>query len=280
MQIIKSSGKRVEFDPEKVRTSVLRTGASSEVADSIVADLQKRLHNGMTTAQIYKIVFEDLKKQQKCLACRYDLRSALLRLGPAGYKFEKYVASILCAYGYDAHAPQEDYEGACVPHEIDVVAQKDRRMIFIEAKFRNNFYDVVNLKDVLATWARFLDLVDGSAVGKCPHFDEVWIVTNARFTDVALEYGVCKGIHMIGWNVPKERTFAQMVDHIGLYPVTVLDEIKQSELEQLSNHDLLLCRDVAKKEPDELAQKLDVSETRALEIIKMCSEVIEIEPGS
>ncbi len=279
MQIIKSSGKKVDFDAQKVKTSILRTGASVKVADSIVTDLQKRLHSGMTTAQIYRIVFDELKKQQKCLACRYDLRSALLRLGPAGYKFEKYVASILCAYGYDAHAPQEEYEGACVAHEIDVVAQKDRRMIFIEAKFRNSFYDVVNLKDVLATWARFLDLVDGSAVGKCPHFDEVWIITNARFTDIALEYGVCKGIHMIGWNVPKERTFAQMVDHIGLYPVTVLDEITQIELEHLSNNNLLLCRDVANIEADDLAHKIDISDARALEIIKMCSDVIEIQPG-
>lgn len=279
MKIIKSSGERVEFDPEKIKSSIMRTGASEQTAKSVVDQVQKRLHNGMTTAQIYKIVLEELKKDKKCLACRYDLRAGLLRLGPAGYQFERYVAAILNAYGYDAHAPQEDYEGACVPHEVDVVAQKDRRTIFIEAKFRNNFRDVVNLKDVLATWARFLDLVDGSAVGKCPHFDEVWIVTNARFTDRASEYGICKGIHMIGWNVPKERTFAQMVDNIGLYPVTVLDEITRPEIEKLSNNNLLLCRDLIEIEPDELSHKMDVSEQRAMNVIKMCQEVVEIAPG-
>lgn len=279
MKIIKSSGERVEFDPEKIKSSIMRTGASEQTAKSVVDQVQKRLHNGMTTAQIYKIVLEELKKDKKCLACRYDLRAGLLRLGPAGYQFERYVAAILNVYGYDAHAPQEDYEGACVPHEVDVVAQKDRRTIFIEAKFRNNFRDVVNLKDVLATWARFLDLVDGSAVGKCPHFDEVWIVTNARFTDRASEYGICKGIHMIGWNVPKERTFAQMVDNIGLYPVTVLDEITRPEIEKLSNNNLLLCRDLIEIEPDELSHKMDVSEQRAMNVIKMCQEVVEIAPG-
>lgn len=279
MQIIKSSGERVEFDPEKIKSSIMRTGASKQTADAVVDKVEKHLHNGMTTAQIYKLVFDELKKNQKCLACRYDLRAGLLRLGPAGYQFERYVAAILNAYGYDAHAPQEDYEGACVPHEIDVVAQKDRRMIFIEAKFRNNFRDVVNLKDVLATWARFLDLVDGSAVGKCPHFDEAWIVTNARFTNRASEYGICKGIHMIGWNVPKERTFAQMVDNIGLYPVTVLDEITRPEIEKLSNNNLLLCRDLIEIEPDELSRKMDVSEQRAMNVIKMCHEVVEIAPG-
>jgi Holliday junction resolvase len=276
MQIVKSSGQRVEFDERKLKSSILHTGASLEIAESIIVDLRKRLHSGMSTSQIYKIVFDELRKRQKCLACRYDLRSALLRLGPAGYKFEKYVASILNAYGYEAYAPQEEYEGACVSHEVDVIAQKDKRMIFIEAKFRNDFRDVVNLKDVLATWARFIDLVDGSVVGKCPHFDEVWIVTNALFTDSALEYGVCKGIHMIGWNVPKERTFAQMVDHIGLYPVTVLNEISSTELEKLSFNNLLLCRDVSRIESEELSKKIDVSEQRALEIIQMCNDVIEI----
>jgi len=274
MFIIKSSGDKAEFDPAKVKRSMLRGGADEKTADEILELLQKQLHDGMTTRQVYKIVFDQLKKHKACVACRYDLRNALLRLGPAGYKFEKYVASILNAYRYDAHAPEEDIEGSCVMHEVDVIAEKDNRKIFIEAKFRNQFNGNVDLKDTMATWARFLDLVDGSAVGKCPHFDEAWIVTNARFSDRARQFGICKGMHMIGWNIPKERTFAQMVDHVSLYPVTVLDDLTQAELDKLSHHGIMLCKEVTEMDSNELQDKLDISEKRVLELVKMCADVI------
>ena len=274
MFIIKSSGEKVEFDAQKVKASMMRSGADQKTADAVLGDLKKQLHSGMTTKQVYRIVFDELKKRKSCIACRYDLRNALLRLGPAGYKFEKYVASILNAYGYDAHVPDDEIEGSCVMHEVDVVAEKDNRNIFIEAKFRNRFNDVVNLKDTMATWARFLDLVDGSAVGKCQHFDEAWIVTNARFSDRARQFGICKGIHMIGWNIPQERTFAQMVDRNAVYPVTVLDDLTQAELDKLSNQGIMLCKELTEIDSNELQAKLDVSEPRVLELIKMCSEVI------
>ncbi len=274
MFIIKSSGEKAEFDPAKVKRSMLRSGADEKTADEVLKDLEKKLHSGMTTKQVYKIVFDELKNRKACIACRYDLRNALLRLGPAGYKFEKYVASILNAYSYEAFVPEEEYEGSCVMHEVDVVAEKDHRRIFIEAKFRNRFNDSVNLKDTMATWARFLDLVDGSTVGKCPHFDEPWIVTNARFSDRARQFGICKGIHMIGWNVPKERTFAQMVDINAVYPVTVLDELTQVELDKLSHHGIMLCKEMSEMDSNELQEKLDISEHRVLELMQMCSDVI------
>lgn len=253
---------------------MLRSGADVKTADLVLQTLQKQLHSGMSTKQVYTIVFDELKKHKVCIACRYDLRNALLRLGPAGYKFEKYVASILSAYGYEAYVPDDELEGSCVWHEVDVIAQKDNRRIFIEAKFRNNFHDVVTLKDVMATWARFLDLVDGSAVGKCEHFDEPWIITNARFSDRARQFGICKGIHLIGWDFPKERTLASMVDHNALYPVTVLHDLTQAEIDKMAHFNIMLCKELAEIDSNELQEKLDVSEPRALELIRMCSDVI------
>lgn len=274
MFIIKSSGEKAEFDPKKVRASMMRSGADKKTADEVLTVLESQLHTGMTTKQVYKIVFNELRKRKACFACRYDLRNALLRLGPAGYKFEKYVASILTAHGYDARVPDEEFEGSCVFHEVDVVAEKDHRIVFIEAKFRNRFNDVVNLKDTMATWARFLDLVDGSAVGKCPHFDEPWIITNARFSDRARQFGICKGIHMIGWDFPQERTLASMVDHNALYPVTVLDDLTQAEIDKLSHHGIMLCKELSEMDSNEVQAKLDISEHRVLELMSMCSQVI------
>jgi len=275
MKVLKGNGKWQEFDPDRVRASILRTGASRKVAEQVLGALQARMKDGMSTKEIYAIVREELKGVSACFACRYDLKAALHKLGPAGYKFEKYVAAILRAHNYDAHVPDGELQGSCVMHEVDGIAEKDGRKIFIEAKFRNDFNDFVNLKDTMATWSRFLDLVDGAAVGKCPHFDECWIVTNARFSDRSRQFGVCKGIHLIGWNFPEERTFQKMVDIVALYPVTVLDDLTSKELEAMARQRLMLCKDIAEVDPEELAQRLDVSQKRAMELIQKSVMVVE-----
>ncbi|MFH1631717.1 MAG: ATP cone domain-containing protein [bacterium] len=275
MQIIKSDGSRAEYDGEKLRRSILRTGASKHLVDQVVSRAESQIKEGMTTGEIYSMVRAELSKKNKSISSRYNLRAAILKLGPAGFNFEKYVASILNAYKYNAYIPPDELEGSCVRHEVDVIAEKDGRRFFIEAKFRNSFQDSVNLKDTMATWARFLDLVDGAAVGKCLHFDEPWIVTNAQFSDRALQFGVCKGIHMIGWNEPDERPFAGMVDYMTLYPVTVLDTLSDSELEAFAEQGLMLCREVVNIDPAELSSRVGVSESRAQEIVELCAEVVE-----
>ena len=275
MKIIKSSGVEVRYDPEKVRKSIIRTGATPEMAEQVMKRVEPKVRDGMTTKELYKMVLDELKKDSLCFACRYNLREAILKMGPAGFKFEKYVAGILRAYKYDARVPDEELKGSCVKHEVDVVAEKNGRTMFIEAKFRNKFSDYVNLKDTMATWARFLDLVDGAAVGKTIHFDEAWIVTNGGFSDRAKQFGVCKGMHMIGWNFPPERSLVGMVDYMTLYPVTVLADLKQHELEGFARQRMILCREVAEKEPDEIAEQIGISEERASEIIEMCGLVVE-----
>lgn len=262
------------FDASKVKRSILRTGATEKIANQVLKELKPKLYEGMTTRDLYSEVRKLLENRDVCYSCRYSLREAILKLGPAGFKFEKYVASILNAYRWQARVPQEELEGSCVNHEVDVIAEKDNRRVFIEAKFRNKYHDYVNLKDTMATWSRFLDLVDGAAVGKCEHLDEAWIVTNARFSDRAKKFGTCKGIHLIGWNFPSDYPFNQMVDHMALYPVTVLDGLKANELEMLSEHGLMLCKEVADLEDEELAARTGLSETRAQEVIKLCAAVI------
>jgi hypothetical protein len=275
MQVRKFGGDVVPFEPEKVIRSVMKTGASREEAEATLASVRPSLYDGMPTKELYTLVHETLKGRNTCHACRYGLRDALRKLGPAGFKFEKYVAAILNAYNYDAFVPEQELAGACVMHEVDVVAEKEGRRFFLEAKFRNDAKDFVGLKDVMATWSRFVDLVDGAAAGKTDHFDECWIVTNARFSDRAKQFGACKGMHLRGWGYPEERSFGSMIDHRGLYPVTVLEDLSRRELDQLSRHGLMLCRQVEEMEAEELAQRIDIPQERAQELIELSTRVVE-----
>ena len=271
--IKKASGERVPFDPDKVLRSINRSGVEGEKAQKILEKVKANLTPGITTDEIYRLVREELKQESPAAHARYNLRQSLLKLGPAGFNFEKYVASILTAYGYKTQLPHE-LEGACVSHEVDVIAEKDGRRMFIEAKFRNRFEDVVNIKDTMATWARYLDLVDGAKINLCPHFDEAWIVTNARFTDHALKYGHCKNMVMIGWNHPKERTFARMVDLSSLYPITLIEDMNDQEFQAFAQKDIILCREIAEKEPVNLSKKTGIKEARMKKLIERCTQIV------
>lgn len=274
MHIIKSNGERVPFKSDKIAETLKRIGAKQDMINHVVQNVTSKVKEGMSTGDVYAIVRKELHKENRCIAHRYNLRAGLLKLGPAGFKFEKYVASVLQAYQYQAEVPDHDLPGLCVNHEIDVVARTPNRNIMIEAKFRNRFDDTVTLKDVLATWARLIDLREGAKAGKTvPNFDEAWIVTNGRFSDQAHQFGVCKGIQMIGWST-HENSLARMVDHAALYPITVLEHLKQWELEKFSSKNLMLCRELTTKKPASLAAGTGIPLDRVKSIIDTCKEVV------
>lgn len=280
MKIIKGNGERVDYDPGKIRKSLKRAGAKPDVIEHVLTKVQKRLKNGMTTKEVYRFVKMALREENAHIAHRYNLRPALSKLGPAGFKFERYVASVFAAYGYETEIPPKEFKGKCILHEVDVVARKERKTIMIEAKFRNDFRDYVKLKDAMATWARYQDLLDANRMGTkgTPHFDEVWIVSNGNISGRSRAWGVCKGMRIIGWHYPGKDSLAQMVDRSALYPITALDNVSKRELDLFADQGLMLCREIADSDPERLADDLGMNPRRTGNIVKTCKAVIGHEP--
>ena len=276
MYIVKSTGEKENFSVEKLRGGLRRAGVPRHLVDRVSNAVAERVKNGTTTQQIAGLVNEQLKRESRAYMYRYTLREGLLKLGPAGFQFEKYFGAIMNAYGYETSYPDE-LHGACVDHEVDIMAKKDGKTIMVEAKFRNDFDYFVKLRDVMAAWTRFQDLNDGAKLGKCPKFDSLWIVTNGKISSRSMKFGECKGIRLLGWNYPKEESFAHFVDHTALYPVTVLHDLNGRELSQLSDKGLMLCRDVAMRSPKQLARAADVQIGRAETILHACRMVIDPE---
>ncbi|PIS04761.1 MAG: hypothetical protein COT81_04725 [Candidatus Buchananbacteria bacterium CG10_big_fil_rev_8_21_14_0_10_42_9] len=270
MLITKSDGATEEFNPAKFRRGLLKVGANKELVEQVLAKVEKKMKPGMSTREIYKIARNELGKSAPGAKVRYNLRQALIRMGPAGYNFEKYIASILKTYGYKAQTPFE-LQGKCTTHEVDVTAEKDGQVIFIEAKFRRNFYDKIGIKTTLSSWARYMDLREGSKTHNAtPNFNQCWVVTNARFTNHSLEYAKCQGMTMLSWNYPKDKSLADMVNHRALYPLTIIDEIQNHEFENFARHKLMLCKEVESKTPDELTRLTGIKGKRAERIIQVC----------
>lgn len=268
MYIVKSTGEKQEFNPEKIKRTCLRAGASEATAERIAEDIAAEIQAGMKTSEIYKRVMEMLAKDSPGAALRYDLRNAIFRLGPAGFEFEKYIARMLQEYGFKTELPPI-LQGSCTTHEVDISAEKDGRRAMMECKLRQSQQIFITIKDTMSTWARFLDLVEGAGIGTCPHFDEVWIVTNSRFSHDSIQYGHCKNMVMLSWDHPKERPLPAWIEQKGLYPVTVLKDLPDSALSKLSAENVVLLKDLIGLDVLDISKKTGLS---APQIDKLVSE--------
>lgn len=272
MEVVKSSGARAPFDEDKVFKSLIRAGATGDVAFEVVKQVKSQLRDGMSTKDIYAIAYEALGKKNVCLACRYDVRQGLVKLGPSGFAFERYVAALFRAQGYRAVHP-DDLQGACVAHEVDVLLEREGRRIAVEVKFRNSYGDIVQLKDTLAAFARYCDLVDGSVAGLCEPIDEMWVVTNGRMTSTAFTYATCKKMRVISWDQPRDGSLPTLISHSGLYPITVIPGLIDAELQALVKLDIVTCRQLGDFEAEDLAQRIDVLPNRAATLIQLAEEI-------
>ncbi|HAD97890.1 MAG TPA: ATPase, partial [Cryomorphaceae bacterium] len=121
INVTKYSGEKAPFDVEKLRQSLQRSGAKEKVIDAVVEQVLPILYEGISTKEIYKKAFALLRKKERPAAARYNLKKALLQLGPTGFPFELYVAELLKAKGYETRTGQI-VQGNCVQHEVDVIA--------------------------------------------------------------------------------------------------------------------------------------------------------------
>ncbi|MEI6345964.1 MAG: ATP cone domain-containing protein [bacterium] len=258
VHILKADGSRQAFRPEKLVYSLKRIGADDAVIEKIVAHIQGEIVEGVTTNDIYHHAFNLLRQHQKPVAAKYSLRRALAGLGPTGFPFEKFVAEVFRAKGYTAETDQT-VRGACVPHEVDVVAYKDDGvpasvsteaalsgpdLIMCELKFHNEVGFKTDLKVALYVKARFDDLRSQTFEygGKKRPFGEGWLVTNTKFTQTAIDYGRCAGLKMIGWNYPEKENLEEWIEESGLHPLTCISTLTDSHRQELFRRGIVLCK--------------------------------------
>ncbi len=242
LTIVKANGKREIFDPEKLRFSLLNAGASAENTEEVLKKLLPDLRSGMSTHDIYREAFHVLSGISRPAARRYSLRRAVMQLGPSGFPFEDFVAEILRAKGFEC-ATRQTVLGGCVPHEMDVVAWNEKKLIMIEAKFHNELGIKSDLKVALYIHARFEDLKDNvfKYGGKDRRVTDSWLITNTKFSSTAIHYAECKNMTLIGWNYPERGNLQDMIEEEGLHPITCLTTLSDEEKRHLLSMGVVLC---------------------------------------
>lgn len=264
--VIKASGQKEEFRLEKLVNSLVRSGASEDVAMDIARKVESQIAPPFRTRQIYRLAKKMLRRYNHASGMRYSIKKAISSLGPSGYPFEKYFAKILAAYGYTV-ALNMMIDGYCVQHEVDIVASKGKNQHVIECKYHTEGGKPTDVKIALYVHSRFADIKKASKQNRSDvSIKDGWLVTNTRCTSDAIRYAECVGLKIISWRYPADNSLEKMIENKRLYPVTILSSIKKQSLDILLSNNIVLAHEIADMDEETLIRKsgLDARTAMAL----------------
>lgn len=245
VDIKKSSGQSEPFNRQKLCVSLEKAGAPRNIAQSICKHVEQKITPNISTHRIFRSALRELIKTDRDVAARYSMHRGIAALGPAGFVFEQYVEAILQAYGYRTKR-NTLMKGACITHEIDVMAMKDNVHYLLELKYHNEQGIKTHVPVVMYADARLEDIAkveNRKEKGKYEH--RMWLITNTKFTDTAITYAKCKRIKLTGWNYPHDESLEDMIANKKLYPVTILPSISSEILSVLAQKQIILAQDLA-----------------------------------
>ena len=272
MKIIKHSGAIVDFNREKLKQSLLKSGANKSLVSEVLKTIEEQIYEGIATKQIYKLAFSLLKKASNAHAARYNLKEAIQLLGPAGFFFEKYIARIFASEKYNT-VTNLVLKGKCVFHEIDILVKKNEAISMVECKFHIGKDANTDVKVPMYILSRYNDLKDREhpIFSQKDHLSKCWIVTNNRFTTDAITFAKCSDLNLLSWNYPETNNLKTKNDTNSLYPVTCLTTLSLAEKDKLLVLDVILVKELINN--SDSLERIGLSPNRIKNVLKEASEL-------
>ena len=265
--IIKANGHRVLFNENKILSTCRRAGANKKTAQQILKKVRSQIYQGIGTNNIYKLVLRAISEEKggRALHQRYQLKEAIMKLGPNGFAFENYVGNVLEHYGLQIKGIRSKVKGKCSVHEIDLIAISKKKKFMIECKHNSTRGGFIGLKVALYTHARFLDT--------SPKFHGEAIVCNAKISQNAKKYAKCIGQQVFSWRYPPKQSLEKIIEDYKLYPITILN-LNSHELEKFSENNIMVAKDLLKIKQNTLAKLTGLSGRRIHNLTKLTEQII------
>lgn len=243
--ITKANGEEVYFDQQKFLRSMHDAGASKKLALEIMDEILEHIQPKASTQSIYRKAFRILKKHSRSSAAKYNLKRAIMTLGPSGYPFEQLMGAILKRKGYDVSVGV-NLKGFCVQHEVDVVAEGKHELILMECKFHNQAGHKNDVKIPLYVHARFMDLQKSFETQNLYRGLEIqyWVASNTRFTADAIKYAECNKMRLLAWDYPTHASLRDLIQQTQLHPISCLTSISQKVKKELFDRSLISCKEI------------------------------------
>ena len=268
LYVINSRGEREPFSVGKVYRGLRKSGVEKELAKKITKIIQKEAFPGIRTSEIAKRIGKFLFKEFPREAIKFNLKEGMLKLGPTGFLFEKYIGEIFSDLGYKVKLNLKLQGASSARYEIDFLAKKPlapfggkRCEVYLgECKYHRQVGGRVDLGIALMNYSRYLDL-------KKPLMKTI-IVTNTKFTSQAIKYSEYQGVSLLGWRYPKKRGLETLIAKRNLYPITILPSLKP-ELKNIFVQDgKILARDILKISPQKFSKKHKIPLWKLQKLIK------------
>jgi predicted RecB family endonuclease len=257
--VVKATGEKEVFSPEKLRASIRRAGIPKELEEAVVSHITERLYENIPTQEIYRHIREFLQKSPfPYSTTRYSLKQAIMDFGPTGYPFEDFAGEILKAMGYIIKLRQI-ISGRCITHEIDIIAQKNGKKVMVECKFHNSSGSKTDVQVALYTKARFDDVREKNG------FDSSLLITNTKVTEEALSYAECVGMEVVSWSFPEGKSLRELIEKFRFHPITALQTLSQDQKQTLLNNHISLCKTIC--ENKDILDILHISDEKKKEVL-------------
>jgi len=267
MQVIKYSGGIEPFEPQKIEYTIQEAGGSKKLAQEAVEEVKKNFHKNMKTEEILNLLLKFLEKEPG-VSERYDLKRAIMSLGPSGFPFETFFAHILNNYGYKTKVGEKLIENNIV-YEIDIIAQKIHgKKFMIECKYHNKLGTMTKIHHAEKTYRRFLKL-------KRYNFYQPWLATNTKCSSDTINYSKKVNLKITSWAYPKEESLRVFIERKKLYPITILKSLPNGIKEKLYNSKILIAKDLLKYDVKKLVQMTGLTEKETIEIIQKVKEILK-----
>ncbi|MGA3110769.1 MAG: restriction endonuclease [Candidatus Bathyarchaeia archaeon] len=265
--MIKVDGSKQLFDKEKVVRTCLRMGASRQLALEVAQKVEIRVYEGMPTAKVLQLIFRFMRKDKPGVRYLFDLRKGLSLMGSKP-EFEVFIRVLLAHQGFEV-SPNQILKGRCVEHEVDAIARKDGVTYFVEAKHHLSYHALTGLDESRIARAVLEDVSESFQLGRTDlKIDKAMIVTNTRYSEHAIKYGLCRGILQVGWNYPVNEGLESMIEQKRLHPLSCLRGLSSEDRLRLVDCGLVLIRQLLAEDQSELARKTGLK----LEVVKEIME--------
>lgn len=243
--IRKASGIDEAFDYSKLEQSLKNSGANSQLVNQVVENISNWVFDGVTTKQIYKRAFSLLNKTKALSAIKYKLKQSMFELGPTGYPFEVFIGHVFASMGFNVEVGQV-LQGNCVTHEVDVIATKNISQHLVECKYGLSQGKQVSVQVPLYVRSRVNDIVKYRLqLPQYQNFEFIgWVVTNTRFSTDSINYGLCSGLRLMGWDYPAKNSLKEIIEREKLFPVTVLNQLTKADKQLLINKRIVTCKQI------------------------------------
>ncbi len=228
------------------------------MAQRVLDGIEPKLHDEITTKEIYQLASAQLSRYDVKGSMAYDLKDSIMKLGPSGFPFEDYIGAILTWMGYEVSV-RNIAHGRCVRHEIDLIAVAKGRATMVECKYHNYKGVFTGLKEAMYTYARLLDITEGYAINHVgAKIEKAMLVTNTKFSEDAITFSSCRDIELLGWHHPERNGLERIIDTGRLYPITILHGLDADETAALATCGLILVRDLLRFDLGDISEKTGI----------------------